>query len=83
METSRGFFRSRCKLDIGKRYSGGESSKFKEYKNIPPIIGVLVSRKLATLTELQTVYGVQDAYDLLEIVMIDDYNREVANEANR
>jgi hypothetical protein len=34
----------------------------------------LVSRRLATLHELENVYGVRDAYDLLEVLSIDDYN---------
>jgi len=41
---------------------------------VPPIIGTLVSSRHATLLELQTVYGVGDAYDLLEIVNVDVVN---------
>ncbi|MGC8517906.1 MAG: hypothetical protein ACP5P4_05175 [Steroidobacteraceae bacterium] len=33
-----------------------------------------MSAKRATLIELQTVYGVKDAYDLLEILLVDQYN---------
>jgi len=29
---------------------------------------------MATLHELDTVYGVEDAYNLLEIIKVDDYN---------
>jgi len=29
---------------------------------------------LATLHELDTVYGIEDAYNLLEIIQVDDYN---------
>ena len=43
---------------------------------MPAIIAVLVSRRMATLHELQTVYGVEDAYNMMEIVMIDDYNNQ-------
>ena len=38
------------------------------------MIGVLVSRKLATLRELETYYGGKDAYDLLEVVLVDNHN---------
>jgi hypothetical protein len=31
----------------------------------------------ATLHELQTVYSLEDAYDLLEIAMIDDHNKKL------
>lgn len=34
---------------------------------------------MATLHELDTVYGVQDVYDMLEVVTIDDYNNALAN----
>ena len=33
-----------------------------------------MSRKLATLKELQTFYSLEDAYNLLEIVMVDNHN---------
>lgn len=39
------------------------------------MIGSVISRKLATLNELQTVYGTEDLFDLHEIVII-----KVANE---
>jgi hypothetical protein len=29
---------------------------------------------MATLHELETVYGVEDAYNMLEILRVDDYN---------
>lgn len=34
---------------------------------------------MATLHELQTVYGVQDAYDMLEVINVDDHNARLAN----
>ena len=42
--------------------------------NVPAIIGTLVSKQVARLVDLQSVYGVKDAYDLLEICTVDDYN---------
>jgi hypothetical protein len=41
------------------------------------VIATLISSRMATLTELDTVYGVKDAYDLLEIVAIDAHNEMV------
>jgi hypothetical protein len=41
---------------------------------------VIVSHKLATLHELQTVYGAQDLYDLLEIIVVDGHNERVMSE---
>jgi hypothetical protein len=44
------------------------------------MIGTLISRRMASLHELQTIYGVKDAYDMLEIVCVDDYNRRPKDE---
>lgn len=49
-----------------------------EYANLPPIIGTLVSSRLATLHELQTVYGIEDAYRLLEVVGVDNHNKRAS-----
>ena len=35
----------------------------------------MASRGLATLYEMQTVYGVEDVYDMLEIIVVDSYNQ--------
>ena len=50
---------------------------------MPPIVGMVVSSRLATLCELQTAYGVQDLYDLAEVVTVDAYNRRKAAEAQQ
>ncbi len=47
------------------------------YANVPRVIGTLVSSGKATLHELQTVYGVADAYDMLEVVTVDLHNERV------
>lgn len=39
-----------------------------------------MSSKIATLAELQTIYGVEDGYDLLEIVLVDHANERRARE---
>lgn len=46
------------------------------YQNITQSIGQVVSSKLATLNELQTVYSLKDLYDMLEILAIDSHNME-------
>ena len=51
------------------------------YANVPRIIGTLVSSRLASLHELQTVYGVGDAYNLLEIVAVDIHNERAVRTA--
>jgi hypothetical protein len=44
------------------------------------MIAVVVSSKLATLTELDTTLGTEDLHDLLEIVAVDSHNRNVMSE---
>jgi hypothetical protein len=41
---------------------------------------VVVSHKLATLHELDTVYGSEDLYDLLEVIVVDGHNELVMSE---
>ena len=38
------------------------------------MIGVIITRRLATLHELQTVYSIDDAVDLYEIAAVNNYN---------
>ncbi len=45
------------------------------YVNVPPMIGAVVNSRLATLHELETVYGLEDLCNLYEIIII-----RVANE---
>lgn len=47
---------------------------------MPKAIGAVVSSRLATLLELQTIYGMGDLYDLLEVIHVDVYNQRKARE---
>jgi hypothetical protein len=44
------------------------------------LIGTLVSSKICTLYELQTIYGIQDAHAMLEIVSVDAHNHNLLNQ---
>jgi hypothetical protein len=48
---------------------------------VPGTIGTVVSKGLATLHELDTVYGTQDMYDMLEIIAVDTHNQNIINKA--
>lgn len=52
-----------------------------DYVNVPKTIATVVSSKLATLYELDSVYGVEDLWRLLEIITVDNYNRMVVNKS--
>lgn len=59
----------------------GRSSGLIDYANLPPMCGMVISAKLATLDELQSVYGVGDLFNLCEVIAVDAYNRrELAKE---
>jgi hypothetical protein len=49
------------------------------YANIPRIIGLIVSKRYATLHDLKTVIGMAEAYDLVEIISVDAYNNYLAS----
>ena len=35
----------------------------------------MISSKLATLHDLQTIYGTEDLYDMLEVLIVDAHNQ--------
>lgn len=43
--------------------------------NLPRCVALPVSCGMATLHEMQTVYGVGDAFDMLEVLAVDNFNR--------
>jgi len=51
----------------------------RDYPNLTIVIGRAISSRLATLHELQTVYGLEDVYDLLEVEAVDGFNRAKAS----
>lgn len=54
-----------------------------DYVNLPPMIGMIVSSGMATLHELQSVYGVRDCFDMAEVIGVDSHNRrEIERSAN-
>jgi hypothetical protein len=52
--------------------------------NVSSIIAAVISADRATLQELQTVYGLEDLWDLFEIHQVSQYNEHLAaKHANR
>lgn len=49
-----------------------------EYQNTPPLCARIISSKLATLAELQTIYSFEDVYRLDEIATVDAYHSWLA-----
>mgnify|MGYP001104607550 CR=1 FL=1 len=50
-----------------------------DYPNMPRTLGIVISAGKATLHELETVYGIEDVYDMLEIIMVDAHNQRILN----
>ena len=50
-----------------------------KYENVPSTIATVVSSKLATLYELDTLYGTEDLWRMLEINTVESYNQMVIN----
>ena len=65
-------------VEIPLGIGSGRERRFVEYGNIDRSIAVVVSSRLATMHELQTVYGFRDLYDLLEIIAVDNHNQRIA-----
>nr|WP_227550809.1 transglycosylase [Klebsiella quasipneumoniae] len=55
---------------------------FIQYANVPRTIAAVISGKMATLHELDTVYSVQDMWWLIEIMTVDNTNRAIAAESD-
>lgn len=60
---------------------GSDVAGLVNYENVPSTIATIVSSRLATLSELDTVYGTEDLWRLLEINTVDNYNQMVINRA--
>lgn len=54
--------------------------RLRDYVNVRSLIGTMISTKTASLRELQTFYGVKDAYDMLEVLSVDAHNQRVLNQ---
>ena len=71
-----GFFAWRRGLDLPP-VADPQPFGLRDYANLPGCVGIPVSRNLATLHEMQTVYGLSDAYELMEIIAVDGHNQRL------
>ncbi|EEC0863852.1 transcription elongation factor GreA [Salmonella enterica subsp. enterica] len=51
-----------------------------DYVNVPRTIATVISSGKASKAELDSVLGVQDLWDLLEIIQVDTHNERVMQE---
>lgn len=71
-----GFFYSRRPLE-GPGDGAGDDPGFWRFANVPDLVGLVVAAGLATLHELETVYGSEDLYDMVEILAVDAHNKNI------
>lgn len=57
--------------------SGDLPANLLEYANVPRTIGAVMSHRMASLHELQTVYSLEDVYDMLEVLNVDAHNQDL------
>src|SRR6202012_116313 len=76
------FFAGRRPLEIALFDHGAEAAGLREYVNVSPHIGMIISRDPSMLVHLTSTLGLRDLYDLVEVMQIDGYNDRVM-ERNR
>ena len=53
------------------------------YPNLSPQIGAVISHELASLYELQTIYGAEDLFDLYEVILVKLHNENIIFDRRR
>jgi len=80
MGSPHGFFFKRNQVDFGIRNAGSANNRIVEYQSTTQTIATVVSSRLATLHELDTVYGVEDLWILLEVNAVDKHNAYIVSQ---
>lgn len=68
-----GFFHARQPVDSG--IEAGPAGT-RDYPNVPRSIGAVLSSRMATMRELDEL-GLEDVYDMLEVLTVDAQNAEI------
>lgn len=80
------FFQRRASLNL-RGWSRPDNDTSIDFPNVDQLIGSIVAAKFATLHELKSVYTLEDAYDLFEIIAVTRYNEwravDAANKRTR
>lgn len=63
--------------DLGIAFVSGR--RYIDYINVSALSGVVISRRYASLYELQEVYGTEDMYNLYEIIAVNNHNEYLAS----
>lgn len=60
-----------------------KKTAYADYANVSGTIGTLIGKNMATLNDLDTIYSLPDALNMLEIVTVQNYNDWAAMEASK
>jgi hypothetical protein len=74
------FFTRRHALDFTLGGDDPSSAKYVDPANVPRVIALAITmdRPRVSLLELQTVYSIEDLYDLLEVGAVTAYNERLS-----
>lgn len=61
----------------------GRSGASLEYVNISATMGIIISRGMASLKELEEYYSFEDALNMAEIILVNNYNEYQQAKADR
>jgi len=67
-----GFFSQRRPLEFLERVR--QKYEIQNCPNIHPLIATIISSGKATIYELKTIYSVEDAFMIWEVISVDGYN---------
>ena len=54
-----------------------------DYKNLDGFIGAIIANDKATLNELRTIYSLEDAFLMWEVIAVTKYNEYLAIEYSK
>ena len=77
-----GFFSGRSPVKT-RSFDHGETGNLLEYPNVTPRLGMLYSHDKSLIGPLTSTLGIEDMYDLIEVVLIDSHNDRVLAKARR
>ena len=73
------FFESRKQIEFVEKIQG-HGGKVSEHVNIEPVLGLIISKRYATLHELRTIYDYEDALNMWECIAVESINETIAHE---
>ena len=58
--------------------SANQSGSLAQYTTIPAVFGIVISKNMATLKELENYYSLEDVYIMYDIIKVNNYNEWIS-----